>query len=162
MKYRSWDPKDHWKTSPKRYSNSDLLYKGLQSIAHRRLKQAIDNGTMRRGPACYTCGVLGKTAGHHYRGYEYPFDVWWLCSRCNANLKGPQFHNGTVSLEDCREYIINKYFVRIDRHYRSLGKKRRPCDVCGIWDMSEFMVMISDTLEMGKIFYCQHHFHLMY
>ena len=32
---------------------------------------------------CQKCGTLGKTEKHHWRGYEYPLSVLFLCMTCH-------------------------------------------------------------------------------
>jgi hypothetical protein len=54
---------------------------------------------MPQSGTCAVCDVKCRTWGHHWRGYEYPLDVWWVCSSCNRLL---DCHDGSVSLEEAR------------------------------------------------------------
>jgi hypothetical protein len=44
-----------------------------------RLNWQVRSGKIKRMP-CEVCGDA-KVQGHHYRGYEYPLDVQWLCHK---------------------------------------------------------------------------------
>ena len=85
----------------KDYTDEDFILEGKRTIAVRRVGQALRNGTLRRSDTCQVCGEKCKTVGHHYRGYDYPFDVWWICRKCNAKLP----HDGSMSLEVARSVI---------------------------------------------------------
>lgn len=41
---------------------------------------------------------------HHWRGYDYPDDVWWVCYACNYVLQG--CHNGAFTLEEARRDLL--------------------------------------------------------
>jgi hypothetical protein len=58
---------------------------------------------------CYESGTIFRPAivAHHWRGYDYPLDVWFICAHCNVKLSGEQFHNGSVSKDEAREYVLN-------------------------------------------------------
>lgn len=84
---------------------------------------AVGQGKLTRPETCELCGrtpkpVLvrlksGKTierpsiVGHHWQGYDQPLNVLWVCHRCNARLAGPEFHNGSMTKEQSREYVLN-------------------------------------------------------
>lgn len=42
---------------------------------------------------------------HHWRGYEYPLDIWWICRSCNRKLQHK--HDGSLSIEEARRYVKN-------------------------------------------------------
>ncbi len=56
-----------------------------QKRAHRKLNWAIESGKMTRG-FCECCGSE-KTDAHHWRGYDHPLDVQWLCRSCHVRLE---------------------------------------------------------------------------
>jgi len=58
--------------SPKHYTEQDLLRRGKQAVASRRVRQAVANGTLQKAEQCQLCGRFGKTVAHHYMGYDYP------------------------------------------------------------------------------------------
>lgn len=61
----------------------------------------------RRNDTTYTHSFQNpRIVAHHWRGYEYPLDVWWICASCNRKLTGR--HDGTLSKEQARE-IIGQY-----------------------------------------------------
>jgi len=66
--------------------------------------------------ACYICNVstaeLRQRAkkwwtdvliAHHWRGYDYPLDVWWVCPSCHKRLRDCGFeHDGGATLEQVK------------------------------------------------------------
>jgi len=87
--------------------------------AHTLVKQAIDDGKLTRPDRCELCGCnaaeweaipwrkkLGRKFriyAHHWRGYEYPLDVWWVCQPCNWKLR--KKHDGMLIKEDAQELV---------------------------------------------------------
>lgn len=72
---------------------------------------ALSHGKLRRAEACELCGdENGYIIAHHWRGYDDPLDVWWICRSCNTKLIGQ--HNG-ISREEAREYIARRAIRRI-------------------------------------------------
>lgn len=59
--------------------------------AYSRVRTAIKNGLLARPSSCSRCGEPDKKPitgvhsiqGHHYKGYDYPLDVEWLCPKCH-------------------------------------------------------------------------------
>lgn len=51
--------------------------------AQHAVERAIRTGRMQRG-FCEQCGSE-EAEGHHYRGYDRPLDVQWLCRSCHIN-----------------------------------------------------------------------------
>ena len=47
------------------------------SKAQQKVRRAIAEGTLRRGP-CFICGSTYRVGGHHV-DYASPLDVVWLC-----------------------------------------------------------------------------------
>ena len=43
---------------------------------------------------------------HHYMGYDFPFNVWWICRSCNRKLINK--HDGSFTIEEAREFIFGK------------------------------------------------------
>ena len=98
--------------------------------ASNRLRAAVKVGKLTRGQECELCGynrerwekdferhskeyisVTGKRldkasyrsfriVGHHWRGYDYPLDVWWICCSCNRRLAG--WHDGRLNKDEAR------------------------------------------------------------
>lgn len=54
---------------------------------------------------CELCGCERKLVAHHWNGYDYADDVWWICHPCNTSLVGPEAHSGLVSKEEIRRVI---------------------------------------------------------
>lgn len=99
---------------PKRYTDDELLQKGKQSLAMRRVQQAIANGTLKRLNRCQICDHEEKTVAHHYAGYDKPFSVWWICRTCNANLKA---HDDSLTLEQAREHMKWIYIRSAEKRF---------------------------------------------
>lgn len=63
----------------------------LKSLARQRLGTAIKRGLILKPATCSVCGIAPEPAidgrsqiqGHHYRGYDKPLDVQWLCVPCH-------------------------------------------------------------------------------
>lgn len=123
---------------PKDYTDEDLILVGKRTIAVRRVSQALKKGTLKRGNACQVCDSECKTVGHHYRGYDYPFDVWWVCRKCNTRLP----HDGSIGLEAARLVIGHKlYRLKTKGWHNWQGwlywqdwsqKQVGPCGICGV------------------------------
>jgi hypothetical protein len=73
--------------------------KDSQQRAQDALRKEVKAGRIVKPDNCQTCGSAGVVVGHHWRGYEFPFDVWWVCVSCNARLPD---HDGSVSLSEAK------------------------------------------------------------
>ena len=79
------------------------------SAAHSKVKAAIKRGELIRPENCELCGlhvwqlIDNQIVAHHWRGYEYPLDVWWVCTRCNVRLHGK--HDGSLSKHQAQQFI---------------------------------------------------------
>lgn len=62
----------------------------------------------------HLCEVCGKEVGvnylgyprfhyHHWRGYDYPDDLWALCQSCNMRLA--YRHDGSLTIEEARVVV---------------------------------------------------------
>jgi hypothetical protein len=62
-------------------------------------------------PACQMCGSQRTLrdrplCGHHWRGYEYPTDIWWVCDSCHTRMRVNRIgHDGSVTLDDARAML---------------------------------------------------------
>ena len=62
-----------------------------KEVAHRTVAAAVRNGGLTKPTACDRCGETptltrngrSQIHGHHYKGYEYPLVVIWLCPVCH-------------------------------------------------------------------------------
>jgi hypothetical protein len=85
--------------------------KGSAKWASGKVGRAVRRGELIRPSVCQTCGVdvtINKdwwrdrkrlmTVAHHWRGYSFPLDVWWVCYSCNTRLAG--LHDGLTSLDE--------------------------------------------------------------
>lgn len=88
----TWDCRDCHSASTRRWraknresvlrSRKLSLEKGLKDgtlLAIRKLHSEIAKGKITRKP-CVMCGNE-KSQAHHWRGYDFPLDVMWLCAR---------------------------------------------------------------------------------
>jgi hypothetical protein len=87
--------------------------------AHKAVFDAVKRGILHRPEVCELCGcniaqygelrrsfglnVNPKLHGHHWRGYEYPLDVWWVCPTCNHALTGR--HDGSLSKDQALQMV---------------------------------------------------------
>ena len=109
----------------------------MANLAHSKVHKAIASGQLIRPSICELCDkdVTKETTqiwhtgtrhkrlvAHHWRGYDYPFDVWWICSSCNRRLIGR--HDGSLTKEQARWWIksqgrfTNKQDYEADRQSR--------------------------------------------
>lgn len=56
--------------------------------AHRAVRVAIRKGTLIKPEKCSDCGKHGRLHAHHWKGYDNPLDVEWLCASCHASRHG--------------------------------------------------------------------------
>lgn len=138
-----------WKkiNPPKTFTDEELLHKGRQNVAIRRVKQAKDNGTLVPATHCEVCGDPCTTVAHHYKGYSHPFSVWWVCRFCNANIP---VHDGSWTVKDARSHVLYKKFERPLQIASANEHRIRECTVCGI-DFSAY----TGTVDFGEnLFLC--------
>ena len=84
---------------------------------------AVLTGKLRRAERCQVCNVVTgeigsrewhtadrfrRTVAHHWRGYEYKLDVWWVCYSCNRKLWNR--HDGSLTLEQARVFVETKTY----------------------------------------------------
>ena len=75
--------------------------------AYYQVHAAVKNNILVRPDHCEVCErtankiidsknrLLRDTIyAHHWRGYDYPLDVWWVCHRCNQMLE--RKHDGSI------------------------------------------------------------------
>lgn len=73
--------------------------------ARRAVRTAIEKGLLVRPNTCQRCckiPIRGVVHGHHYKGYDHPLDVEWLCSKCHVAEDGSATgkDNGQAMLTD--------------------------------------------------------------
>lgn len=92
------------------------VYRQARMKAYGLLHRAIDHGKLSRPDTCELCNTnvsqprpgngfiytSTKTFAHHWNGYDNPLDIWWVCASCNSKLRGPQYHNGSVTKAQAR------------------------------------------------------------
>ncbi len=94
----------------------------LRSEAHRLVNRSIKRGEIKRPSKCEICEAKQRIwhsfsndkviiVAHHWRGYDYPFDIWWVCISCNALLRG--VHDGSLA---------KRNFIRIMKDYLPLSR----------------------------------------
>ena len=137
---------EDWKKTnpPKNYTDEEMLHKGRQTVAMRRVKQAKDNGTLIPPTECEICNKPCTPVAHHWKGYNYPFHLWWVCHSCNSNIP---VHDGSWSIQDARQHIIHKKFELPLQYAFASQRGYRTCDVCGL-DFDSFsgtVDFLSDT-----------------
>lgn len=76
--------------------------KAIQSKAQSAIQYEVRKGAIVKPKTCQTCGDERKLVAHHWRGYDHPLDVWWICHPCHK--KFPK-HDGSVTLERPRERV---------------------------------------------------------
>lgn len=78
-----------------RVNNAPHTAKVQSEVAALRRKQTVPQ-------RCELCDRETKLVGHHWRGYDFPSDVWWICGMCNVALIGPEAHSGVLTKTEAR------------------------------------------------------------
>lgn len=85
-----------------------LEYDKKRAKAVSLVTKAIKEARLIKPDTCELCGSdKGLIVGHHWNGYDNPLDVWFICFNCNSKLRGPNFHDGSVSKDEALAYIHN-------------------------------------------------------
>jgi hypothetical protein len=74
----------------------------VAEVARDHLRKEVKAGRIVKPDQCQLCGTDGLLFGHHWRGYAFPLDVWWVCISCNTVLK---VHDGSQSFESARRIV---------------------------------------------------------
>ena len=90
--------------------------------SHRKLRTELEAGRITKPAKCEVCKTGKAHIAHHWRGYGYPLDVWWVCITCNRRL---DVHDGSISLKQASSYVkktdnhnpaakleLRRYFLR--------------------------------------------------
>ena len=56
-----------------------------ERLARIAVGNAVRDGKITKGEACFFCGCGGKLHAHHH-DYSKPLDVFWLCPACHGKL----------------------------------------------------------------------------
>lgn len=72
---------------------------------------------------------------HHHNGYDKPFDVWWVCRSCNANIPHlddyGRRHWANKSKKHAKKFVINKCFKKPLYYFLWRDKQDESCEICG-------------------------------
>lgn len=84
------------------------------------VRKGLIPGPTNHCPLCGKDYELSNIVPHHWRGYDYPLDVWWICCHCNLRLS--HRHDGSLTLEEARQV------VKLDRRAREafVGRNQAP------------------------------------
>jgi endogenous inhibitor of DNA gyrase (YacG/DUF329 family) len=56
--------------------------------AENKLHYAVKTGKIFKPTTCANCGKVPKRLeAHHYKGYDFPYDVIWLCTTCHLAVE---------------------------------------------------------------------------
>lgn len=82
-----------------------------QAEAWQALASAISSGKLVPSEQCELCGAKqthdhDAIRGHHWHGYDYPLEVWWVCRTCNARLINR--HDGSLTVEEAKLIVVKK------------------------------------------------------
>jgi len=92
-----------------------------------KARQALSHGIISAPRLCEVCGVDPSTAptekwhksnrhkrlvAHHWRGYDFPLDVWWVCYSCNTILT--KRHDGLLKDVTSAFYYVF-WYIPIER-----------------------------------------------
>jgi rubrerythrin len=62
-------------------------HRNEKAKARRRLRTAINNGTIRRSFVCEKCGFFSLRIQAHHPDYSKPLEVVWLCPFCHPTYE---------------------------------------------------------------------------
>lgn len=54
-----------------------------QRRAQWKATDAVKSGKIKKKKRCELCKRTGRMEGHHYKGYDFPLDLQWLCYYCH-------------------------------------------------------------------------------
>lgn len=82
-----------------------------QQRAHQAIRKAIKRGDLIYPYSCELCDHTPYTrrahiVAHHWRGYSYPLDVWFICQFCSWILRDK--HDGELTKAEARRLIESK------------------------------------------------------
>lgn len=84
----------------------------IREQALRAVNYAIQKRQLVRPEICELCGInpdelhplhATRIVAHHWRGYSFPLDIWFVCKSCNAILK--YRHDGLLTKTQAVEYV---------------------------------------------------------
>ena len=92
----------------------------IQSKGQTATRQAIADGKLKPLDVCEICGAKRGTRHfsfekhvaiipHHFKGYNFPLDVWWICRSCNRKLINK--HDNSLTLSMARDYVLGDRIV---------------------------------------------------
>lgn len=114
-----------------------MTYGQMQKSAHRQVAKAIQENALVRPHRCEVCGLEDncdhvEIVAHHWRGYDYPLDVWWICKSCNWQLRGRAFHKGEYSralaalmIQGKSQYFGRCHQCEVEKEYSFYANKYR-------------------------------------
>ena len=77
--------KSYWKHREKKLAYFAIRNKTLKAWARQQVDNAIDRKDLIRPNECPRCHRTDeKIEAHHYKGYDRPLDIIWLCKICHA------------------------------------------------------------------------------
>lgn len=82
-------------------------------VARDELRKAIKSGRMIRPDNCELCNTSGPTFGHHFKGYLFPLEVWFVCISCNTRLT---VHDGSQTKENAKVQMSKNKATKTDNH----------------------------------------------
>jgi len=57
-----------------------------QHKAHVAIRNRVYAGTLTKPDRCQACQTAGPVEAHHWKGYDRPLDILWVCKSCHAKL----------------------------------------------------------------------------
>lgn len=83
----------------------------VSNSAHAAVNFALKKGALIRPDVCELCGRHTRSdaqvptiVAHHYKGYGYPLDIWWICRVCNKGLG----QNIDITREQAVEFLAHR------------------------------------------------------
>lgn len=81
------------------------------------VERAIKNGSLNRPNQCEICGKIVVSnngvhpiVAHHWKGYDFPLEIWWACRSCNGIL---DIHDGSLAIETAKVYVRKRQYAKL-------------------------------------------------
>ena len=105
-----------------------------RSSAMKFVERAIKNGEMVRPEQCEVCTsipakhVAHAIVAHHWRGYDFPLSIWWVCRSCNRFLAHK--HDGSLNMQEAKKYVHRLQLQKLGYYSQAdLNGSDRPAGV---------------------------------
>lgn len=93
-----------------------------QKSAIKLVEYAIKRGELVRPEQCEICTSKPidyqshAIVAHHWKGYDFPLSIWWVCRSCNGIL---DVHDGSLNMEQAKKYVRRRQMQKLGYYAES-------------------------------------------